>query len=117
LERHYTSEARSPLSLHYVPALDGSGVATLVWFERSDVRWEGTPAMFRASPIATRSHCGRCGTPMALSYDDRTTIALAAGTLDDPEQVTPVHNYGAESGISWAGLVGELPEKETKESW
>lgn len=54
---------------------------------------------------------------MALSYDDRTTIALAAGTLDDPEQVTPVHNYGAESGISWSGLIAELPEKETKESW
>lgn len=95
----------------------GAAFATLVWFERSDVRWEGTPAMFRASPIATRSHCGRCGTPMALSYDDRTDIALAAGTLDDPEQVMPVHNYGAESGISWAGLVGELPEKETKERW
>ncbi len=95
----------------------GAAFATLVWFECDDVVWTGTPAFFRASPIAIRSHCPRCGTPLALAYDGRTTIALAAGTLDEPEAVTPAHNYGAESLLSWAGRIHALPRKSTKERW
>jgi len=95
----------------------GSAFATLVWFDRADIDWTGVPCEFRASPIATRSHCGRCGTPVALSYDGRPTIALAAGMLDDAEAITPVHNYGTESRLSWAASVGFLPDKPTKERW
>ncbi len=95
----------------------GAAFATLVWFERSDVDWQGAPHCFRSSPIAVRSHCARCGTPLALAYDGRTTLALVAGTLDEPERIAPVHNYGCESLLSWSVGISALPMKTTKESW
>jgi hypothetical protein len=96
----------------------GSGLATLVWFERRHVAWPGSPPeIFRSSPIATRSHCARCGTPLALAYDARADIALAAGTLDRPEAVTPTHHYGVEGRLPWADIGAALPVRETKERW
>jgi hypothetical protein len=96
----------------------GAAFATLIWFERSDLTWQGqVPALFRSSPIAVRSHCGHCGTPLALAYDRRSDIALAVGTLDDPAAVTPQHHYGVEGRLPWADIGGDLPTKETRERW
>jgi len=94
----------------------GSAFATLVWFGRSDLVWEGeAPAFHRSSPIALRSHCARCGTPLALTYDVRDNIALTAGSLDDPTQVTPRHNYGVEGKVPWIDDVCGLPCQQTRE--
>jgi hypothetical protein len=96
----------------------GSGFATLVWFERRDIAWQReAPADFRSSPIAIRSHCGRCGTPLALAYDGRTDIGLAVGTLDDPAAVMPRHHYGVEGRLPWVDIGKDLPTKETRERW
>jgi hypothetical protein len=87
----------------------GAAFATLVWFARADLAWQGEPpALFRSSPIAVRSHCAGCGTPLALAYDSRSDIALAVGTFDDPAAVTPRHHYG---GWRPAAL------RETRERW
>jgi len=95
----------------------GGGFATLVWFAENAVTWRGTPVVFRSSPIAVRSHCGACGTPLYLKYDSRNDIALAAGTLDAPQSVTPTHHYGVEGRLPWADIGRGLPERETRESW
>ena len=95
----------------------GAAFATLVWFRGTDVVWEGDAAtLHRSSPIAVRSHCGRCGTSLALDYDGRDDIALCAGSLDDPTRVTPVHNYGVEGKLPWADA-SSLPGKPTRERW
>ncbi len=95
----------------------GAAFATLVWFGRSELLWEGEAAtLFRSSPIAIRSHCARCGTSLALSYDGRDDLALSAGSLDDPSRVTPLHNYGVEGELSWP-VVSALPGKPTRERW
>ncbi|WP_246664071.1 GFA family protein [Phyllobacterium sp. SYP-B3895] len=50
----------------------GGPFAVLSWVDATAVVWEGTkqPKARRSSPIATRSFCGDCGTPIALQYDD-----------------------------------------------
>ncbi|HYC65329.1 MAG TPA: GFA family protein [Reyranellaceae bacterium] len=95
----------------------GAAFATLVWFARTAVRWEGEPVAFRSSPIAIRTHCGTCGTPLALAYDGRSDIALTAGSMDAPQSVTPDHHYGVEGRLPWADIGRDLPSKETQESW
>ena len=96
----------------------GAAFATLVWFPRTAVRWTaGQPQVFRSSPIAVRSHCAACGTPIYLAYDELDDLALTVGSLDRPEIVTPTHHYGTEARLAWADIAPELPEKATREEW
>ena len=94
----------------------GGGFATLVWFARDSVRWtNGEPTVHRSSPIAVRAHCGTCGTPLYLAYDGQDEIALTAGSMNQPEAVTPDHHYGVEGRLSWADIGQDLPAEETRE--
>ena len=52
---------------------------------------------------------------MALAYDSREDIALAAGTLDDPGAITPTLHYGVEGQLPWADIGKALPAKATQE--
>ncbi len=89
-----------------------------MWFAQKDIVWSATPLVFRSSPIAQRSHCATCGTPVALTYDARADIAFTIGMLDEPERFTPTHHYGCEARLSWtAGLGAGLPSRSTRESW
>lgn len=36
----------------------GGPFATLAWFLRADIDWDGPIGTFRSSPIAVRTHCG-----------------------------------------------------------
>jgi hypothetical protein len=96
----------------------GSAFATLVWFKRDAVTWPTTmPKVFRSSPIALRSHCDNCGTPIYLAYDARDDIALSVGSAEHPEQLTPTHHYGVESRLPWADLTSKMPTRATRETW
>ncbi len=95
----------------------GSAFATLAWFPRDAIAWSGAAASFRASPIAVRTHCAVCGTPLSLAYDARDDIALTVGSMDDPSAVRPTHHYGVESRLPWADIGAGLPGKTTRENW
>jgi hypothetical protein len=96
----------------------GSPFATLAWYPKTAVSWSGPePIVFRSSPIAERAHCGRCGTPLWLSYDGQDKLALTVGSFDRPEGVTPDHHYGIEGRIVWADIGHSLPGEETQEHW
>jgi hypothetical protein len=96
----------------------GSPFATLAWYPKTAVRFSGAePVMFHSSPIATRTHCGRCGAPLSLAYDGQGRIALTVGSFDRPESVTPDHHYGVESRIPWADIGTAFPGEETQEHW
>jgi hypothetical protein len=95
----------------------GGSFATLAWFGRDAVQWTGTAVAFRSSPIAIRTHCGACGTPLSLAYDARDDVALTVGTFDTPEAVHPTHHYGAESRIAWVDIGPALPAQPTREQW
>lgn len=96
----------------------GSPFATLAWYPKMAVRWSGAdPVAFRSSPIAVRSHCGHCGTPLSLAYDGQDKIALTVGSFDRPQEVTPDHHYGIESRIAWADIGASFPGEATQERW
>jgi hypothetical protein len=95
----------------------GAAFATLVWFPRTAVRWQGEPVVYRSSPIALRTHCGACGTALSLAYDAREDIALTVGSMDAPESVTPDHHYGVEGRLPWADIGADLPVTATRERW
>ncbi|WEZ86092.1 GFA family protein (plasmid) [Rhizobium sp. 32-5/1] len=94
----------------------GGGFAVLVQARRASLTWSnGSPAIFRSSPIATRGFCPTCGSPLFLQYDGDGLIRLTAGSLDHPELIRPAGHYGVESRLQWADIGAGLPEEETKE--
>lgn len=101
----------------------GSAFAVLAWVRWDDVGWHGETQMsYRSSPIARRSFCGQCGSPLTLHYDAASgvateEVAFHTGTLDHPERVTPTYHYGIEARLPWTDCGAGLPEHETEESW
>lgn len=69
----------------------------------------------RRTPVATGG-C-QCGTPLSFKYDTPSArMYTTVGSLDDPEQVQLVKQYGIESRISWVKFCEGLPEERTAES-
>lgn len=94
----------------------GSAFAVLAWAPKKDLLWEGAaPLSRRSSPIAVRSFCPSCGTPMTLTYGDE--VAVHSGTLDHPETTAPGYHYGVEARLPWADCGKGLPERKTQERW
>ena len=73
----------------------------------------GTIAWFASSDDARRGFCRDCGTPLAYRFGSRPRISVALGSLDDPEHVKPVVQYGAEGRVSWLTEVLALPATVT----
>jgi len=42
---------------------------------------------------------------------------VAAGTLDDPQAISPTHHYGIEGRLAWADIGHGLPGRQTRETW
>lgn len=82
------------------------------------MRWTGAPPkVFPSSPIAQRSHCQTCGSPIHLAYNDSDEVAFAAGCLEHPETLRPTHHYGVGSRLGWADVGLALPGQSTREQW
>lgn len=97
----WVSESK-PTSVHHCHCRrwTGAAFATLVWVKRDAVKWLGAePKVFRSSPIAARSHCNECGTPIYLAYDTGDAIAFAAGTIENADSLVPTHHYGVEGQL------------------
>jgi hypothetical protein len=65
-----------------------TGAPTVAWveFARDQVRWTGTagvPATYRSSDYSSRAFCAACGSSIG-AIDDAPTVALLAGSFDDP---------------------------------
>ena len=74
--------------------------------KRENLRWtRGSPSTFVSSNIAERNFCSGCGTPL--------TYAVTIGSLDTPEAVRPVEQFGSESALSWIDGLRALPAKRT----
>lgn len=70
---------------------------------RGEITW------FRSSEDVERGFCNKCGTPLAYRFGDRPRISMALGSLDHPELVKPVVQYGAEGMVPWFHEVMALP--------
>ena len=94
----------------------GSAFAVLAWVRRGDLAWSGAerPRQRRSSPLAQRSFCGACGTPLTLVYDGGAAeIAIHTGAFDEPDSRSPSYHYGVEGRLTWVDCGVGLPEKAT----
>ncbi|HLA71209.1 MAG TPA: GFA family protein [Steroidobacteraceae bacterium] len=77
----------------------------------------GSPAFFASSNLAKRAFCEKCGTPLSFKYDLPTArIYVSIGSLDHPEDVTLVKQYGIESRLPWVKFCEAVPAECTAES-
>ena len=82
-----------------------------------DLRWtRGRPSIFVSSNIAERNFCSACGTPLTYRRVESGSIAVTIASLDNPELVRPMEQFGIESELSWTSGLTALPAKRT-EDW
>lgn len=91
--------------------LTGSAFVVNLWIERQFVEIDATPLTSNTVTAGSgRPHqifrCGQCGTAIYSKYDAAPgdTVLLRAGTLDQPETVTPDVHIFTRSKAPWLEL-------------
>jgi hypothetical protein len=69
----------------------------------------GTISYFMSSDVARRGFCSSCGTPLTFEYPEAEDLGVLVGTLDEPDRVPPVIQYGNESRVTWFSGLTQLP--------
>jgi hypothetical protein len=89
-------------------------VATFVCVAENSFRLiGGTPTVYVSSPGVRRTHCGRCGSPIAYESDRRPDqIDLYVGTLDDPAAAAPTCHVHVAEQLPWFETVDTLARYE-----
>ena len=88
-----------------------SAVSTFIIVDKDSFRYtRGSPVAYASSPGVERTHCGRCGSPIA--YENSEEFALYACTLDDPTQVTPTYHTLVGEQLPWIEILDDLPRYE-----
>lgn len=74
------------------------------------VQGEAHIGSFASTSFGTRTFCSLCGTPLTIHVRHQPDeIDIAAGTLDDPDEVVPsFHIYAAEAP-SWMPMMAFVP--------
>ncbi len=75
----------------------------------------GTIATFNSSDEAERGFCANCGTPLTFRYFTSKWTAVSIGSLDHPEEMKPIEQYGVEGRLPWLAELIDLPGKVTEE--
>jgi hypothetical protein len=73
----------------------------------------GELSSFQSSDIGERVFCAKCGTPLAYRYVDGSRISVTIGSLDEPERMKPLAQYGAEARLSWLDEALDTPATVT----
>ena len=96
----------------------GGVFASLAGGKPENFAWtRGTPTFFASSNLAKRGFCERCGTPLSFKYDTPTArIYTTIGSLDRPEDVELIKQYGIESRLPWVKFCEDVPAERTGES-
>jgi hypothetical protein len=88
-------------------ALAGTAPENFAWTR-------GSPAFYASSNLAKRGFCERCGTPLSFKYDAPAARMYATiGSLDHPEHVPIVKQFGIESRLSWVKFCEDVPGEAT----
>ena len=88
----------------------GSQVPSFISVPRDRVTWQGTPAVFASSDIATRGFCGTCGTPLYYAGNESTTWGLTAGSAEII--VRPDVTFYYDQHPAWLATIETLPRPD-----
>jgi hypothetical protein len=95
----------------------GNVFAALAMVKKTELTWVfGEPAFYASSNVATRGFCAACGTPLTFAFNERDTIEVTTGSLDEPAAFPMTEHFGIESRLPWVTLGAGLPEHRTDES-
>lgn len=73
----------------------------------------GALSWWVSSSGGERGFCPNCGTPLAWRNPEHTWTSVMTGSLDHPELVKPVFQYGREGMIPWLHEVLAIPATDT----
>ena len=77
------------------------GNTRVAWFNlrKDQLTWLTEPKYYASSKMARRSFCGHCGTPLSFEFHESERMDVSVGSLDDPNQLTPVEHWSIESKL------------------
>ena len=85
-------------------------ITTFVCVPRESFHHLGAaPVAYASSPGVTRTHCGRCGSPISYASERNTQIDLYIGTLDDPAAIVPTFHVHCAEQLPWFETHDALP--------
>jgi len=88
-------------------------IATFVCVAGENFRYTGgTPVSYASSPGVTRTHCGRCGSPISYASNRSSQVDLYIGTLDDPAAIVPAFHVHVAEQLPWFETTDALPRYE-----
>jgi hypothetical protein len=90
----------------------GAAFATDATFATSSIIWSGQPpAYYASSANCSRGFCPVCGSTVSALYGDMPEIVIiAAGSLDEPERISPSHHGYVSRRLPWIKLADGLGE-------
>ena len=96
----------------------GGVFAALAGGSPDNFAWtRGTPDFFASSSLARRGFCGKCGTPLSFQYHTAgARIYTTIGSLDRPQDVELIKQFGIESQLPWVRFCEQVPGERTAES-
>jgi hypothetical protein len=90
-----------------------SGAAFLTWvaFPAGSFAFtQGAPRIYQATDKAERSFCPDCGTPLTFRHvDSAHQVDVTAGSLDNAQDVQPVHHIWDSAKLCWLNMDDGLP--------
>ena len=88
----------------------GSPMAAFATFRLDQLELlAGQPASYRASEIATRQFCARCGSALFWRADGREELDVFLGALDEPERLRkPAMQIWTQHRLPWVPAMAEI---------
>lgn len=89
----------------------GSAFLTFVLFMgRNRVNWlKAFPGKYITEDGVERGFCSECGSTISFSRPDREEVSVLAGSLDNPNEVEPMHHIFTEQKCTWVNINDNLP--------
>ncbi len=84
----------------------GTKLDDLVFDEQRGLKW------YRSSPDVRRGFCKECGASLFFSRDNKSHIAISAGTLDTPTGMTTTAHIFTEDKADFYEITDDLPQHE-----
>ena len=96
---------------------NGTPFAVGVYFHNAAFRFtRGEPKLYRSSDTAERGFCSVCGSRLIFRPLDGPLVAVEAGSLDHPEEISPEYHTGVEGWLPWLKLDDKLPRRRTDDN-